>query len=370
MASSTELNPFQQSFILYEADGTPFNVTIPELDAFVFYNDQICITYGAEIGASIVLFIVLLLLTKRDKRTSVIFIINALALLLNIIRMVCASIYFTGPFIETYAYFSQDFSQVHAKDKAVSVVSATLTALMLLFVETSLCLQARVVCITLRPIYRNAIFLISILIALVAVGFRFALCIENNILIVQEAAEESLNWLANATDIATTTSICCFCAVFVTKLGFALYQRKKLGLVQFGPMQILFIMGCQTLVIPAIFGILEFCVSSPNISSNVLTSTAIFLPLSSLWASASLDSRFADSKAQNFSRKMITSYATGSSAPIANHETMKGPLSPANTDNTRASSHSSNVHSGHQQLALEDLEAQGLAGTGAFLEKK
>ena len=250
MASSTGFNPYQQSFILYEADGTPFNVTIPELDAFVFYNDQICITYGAQIGASIVLFIVLLLLTKRDKRTSFIFIINALALVLNIIRMVCASIYFTGPFIETYAYFSQDFSQVHAKDKAVSVVSATFTALMLLCVETSLCLQARVVCITLRPIYRNVIFLISILIALVAVAFRFALCIENNILIVQAAAEGSLNWLANATDIATTISICCFCAIFVTKLGFALYQRKKLGLVQFGPMQILFIMGCQTLVIP------------------------------------------------------------------------------------------------------------------------
>ena len=67
---------------------------------------------------------------------------------------------------------------------------------------------------------------------------------------------------------------------------------------------------------------------------------------------------------------MITSYATGSSAPIANREIMNGPLSPANTDNTRASSHSSNVHSGNQQLALEDLEAQGLAGTGEFLEKE
>ena len=258
MASGTGFNPYQQSFILYDADGSPFNVTVPELDAFVFYNDQICITYGAEIGASIVLFIVLLLLTKRDKRTSIIFILNALALLLNIIRMVCASVYFTGPFIETYAYFSQDFSQVHAKDKAVTVVSSTFTALMLLCIETSLCLQARVVCITLRAIYRNVIFLISILIALVAVAFRFVLCIENNILIVQEAAETSLNWLANATDIATTISICCFCAVFVTKLGFALYQRKKLGLVQFGPMQILFIMGCQTLVIPGSYLLLSF----------------------------------------------------------------------------------------------------------------
>ena len=67
---------------------------------------------------------------------------------------------------------------------------------------------------------------------------------------------------------------------------------------------------------------------------------------------------------------MITSYATGSSAPIANRETLNGHLSPANTENTHASSLSSNVHHGNQQLGLRDLEAQGLAGTGVFLEKE
>lgn len=49
---------------------------------------------------------------------------------------------------------------------------------------------------------------------------------------------------------------------------------------------------------------------------------------------------------------------------------MHGQLSPANTDNTVASSYSSNVHYGNQQLGLRDLEAQGLAGTGEFLEKE
>lgn len=67
---------------------------------------------------------------------------------------------------------------------------------------------------------------------------------------------------------------------------------------------------------------------------------------------------------------MITSYTTGSSAPIAGRETMNGQLSPANTDNTHASSLSSNAHYGNQQLGLRDLEAQGLAGTREFLEKE
>ena len=250
--SNIGFDPYQQSFTLVDANGTPFNVSIPEIDASLFYTAQICADYGAQIGASMVLLVVLLLLTKSDKRTSVIFIINALALLFNLIRMVLAAIFFTGPFNETYAALAGDFSRVHAKDKAVSIGATTFTLVVLLCVETSLCLQTRVVCITLRSVYRNIIFAFSMLIASIAIAFRFALCVKNDILIMQEAGEESITWLANATNITATVSICCFCAIFVTKLGVALHQRRKLGLARFGPMQILFIMGCQTLVIPGL----------------------------------------------------------------------------------------------------------------------
>ena len=250
MNSATPFNPYEQSFTLLGADGTPFNVTIPELDYFVYYNNQICIGYGAQLGASIVLLIVLLLLTKRDKRTYAIFILNALALIFNIIRNVMFALYFTGPWTETYAYFGQDYSGVHTIDYAESVNSAVFTFLVLVCIDTSLCLQTRVVCITLRSIYRIGIFIASILVALVGIGFHFTLLVENCIFIVNAKAEDSLYWIVEASQIANTVSICFFCTVFTTKLGFALRQRKKLGLVQFGPMQILFIMGCQTLVIP------------------------------------------------------------------------------------------------------------------------
>ena len=254
MAATTSLNPYEQSFTLLQADGTPFNVTIPDLDDFVYYNTQICISFGAQIGASIVLLIVLLLLTKRDKRTSPIFIVNTLALIFNIIRLVMACLYFTGPWNETYAYFGQDYSRVHIKDYAESVNDAVFNFLALLCIETSLCLQARVVCITLRPIYRTAILIASILVALVGITFHFILVVENCIYIVDTKEEGSLYRIASASQISVTVSICCFCVIFVTKLGFALHQRRKLGLAQFGPMQILFIMGCQTLLIPGMYG--------------------------------------------------------------------------------------------------------------------
>lgn len=250
MANTPAFDPFRQSFTLLMRDGTPFNVTIPELDEFILYSVQISINYAAQLGASLLFLIVLLLLTKPDKRKSPIFIINSIALTLNVLRTLLQCLYFTGPFSETYAYFSLDYSRVSASDYANQVTITVLTFLLLVCAEASLLLQVRVVCVTLRQAHQRLIFALSVLIAGLAMGFRLAFCIENAKYILSLQSLFPLHWLASATNITTSISICWFCAVFIVKLGFALDQRKKLGMGAFGPMQIIFIMGCQTLIIP------------------------------------------------------------------------------------------------------------------------
>ena len=232
------------------ADGTLVKITMDDLDSFILYSVQICINYAAQLGASLILLIVLLLLTKPDKRRAPIFITNTLSLTINFIRNILQCLYFNGPFNEVYAYFAQDYSRVHRSDYAISVTATVLTVLLLVCVEISLIFQVRVVCVTLRRVYRRVIFAVSVLVALMAVAFRFALCVENSIYIVTLNYLTGLKRLESAANITTTVSICWFCAVFVIKLGIALQQRRKLGLGQFGPMQIIFIMGCQTLIIP------------------------------------------------------------------------------------------------------------------------
>lgn len=250
MASQTTFDPFVQTFTLLLADGQPFNVTIPDLDEFILYNVQICINYASQLGASIVLLIMLALLTKAEKRSSPIFILNCLSLVFNIIRNVLQCLYFTGSFSEVYTYFGQDYSRVPTSAYAMSIVATVFTFLLLVCVEVSLLLQTQVVCLTLRQMYRHIIFALSLSVAVLAIGFRLALVVLNSEAIVSLTYLIPLKWLASASNITTTLSICWFCAVFVAKLGFALYQRRKLGLRRFGPMQIIFIMGCQSLVIP------------------------------------------------------------------------------------------------------------------------
>ena len=247
---STTFDPTRQSFTLLLPDGTPFNISVSDVDVFGLYNVRSCVDYGAQLGASIMLLVVLLLLTRAEKRMSPIFFLNALSLSLNAIRSLLQCLYFTSGFNEMYAYFAADFSRVPASDYATSVAADVLTLLLLICVEISLVLQARVVCATLLELHRRLITGVSAIIALLAIGFRLALVIKNTQSILQAINFLPWQWLASATNITATISICFFCALFAVKLGVALYERKKLNMKQYAPMQIIFIMGCQTMVVP------------------------------------------------------------------------------------------------------------------------
>jgi pheromone alpha factor receptor len=248
-------NPYTQNFTLLMADGvTPFQVGIPDLDNFVLYNTQVSINYATQIGASIVMLAVVILVTRESKRRSSLFFINVISLILSVIRSLLQTLYWVGPFNESYAYFSGDYSAVPNSAYSNSIASIVITLLLLCTVELSLVMQTRVVCTTLKESHRLAIVALSLLITLLTVGFRFGDMVQNAKDIVDLVPTYS--WLASAALIMETISIWYYCLIFIGKLGLTLYQRKKLGLRQWGPMQIICIMGGCTMVIPCKFFIL------------------------------------------------------------------------------------------------------------------
>lgn len=284
-------NPYLQNVTFRRPDGELIKVPMDELDLFLQYNVRICINYATQLGASIVLFLILLLLTRKEKRGSPIFILNILALLLNVGRLLCQVIHFTTGFEEVYAYFAFDYSAVPVSAYAISILSVTLETMLVICIMISLVVQVHTVCRTLRPWYRIPILVLSALMALTPIAFRIAWMVENNIYIMKVASMEDIAWLESDTNIVITTSICFFCAVFVAKLGYAIRQRRQLGVRDFGPMQVIFVCGCQTLTVPAILSILQYCVRVPELHSSVITLVAISLPLSSIWAGNTVDSR-------------------------------------------------------------------------------
>lgn len=243
-------DPFHQNVTFHYEDNTPFNVSINSLNYFVQYSTTVSINYGSQIGASLLLLIILALMTRPDRRKSPVYLLNLGALLCNSARMICKCIYFTSPFSDVYAYFSGDYSRVPTSAYVNSILGLVLTLFTLICLEASLVLQVQVICSTTRPLYRHLVLAASLVFAFVAIGFRIAFVVVDAKYILAALDSYPTYWLQSATNIAVTASICFFSAVFILKLGFAIRQRRQLGFRKFGPMQVIFIMGCQTMFVP------------------------------------------------------------------------------------------------------------------------
>jgi pheromone alpha factor receptor len=251
ITKNSTFDPYTQNITILMADGvTPLQVSIADIDESALYNVQVSINVAAQFGASLIMLIVVLLLTKSAKRKSPLFMVNVLSLALSTIRALLAALYFTSAWTELYAEFSGDYSAIPRSAYTNSIAAIVMSLLLLCTIEISLIIQTKVVCTTLKDSYKFAVLAVSVLIALLAVAFRFAFTVENAITILDAESSIDTVWLYSASLITETISIWYFSAIFVAKLGYTLFQRRKLGLRQWGPMQIVCIMGGCTLIIP------------------------------------------------------------------------------------------------------------------------
>ncbi|KFY04014.1 hypothetical protein O988_01053 [Pseudogymnoascus sp. VKM F-3808] len=281
----------QQNITIYTPDGTPVITTIPMINEFNTQNLEICVVYGCQLGASMIMFLVVMLTTRVSKRKSPIFVLNALSLIISCVRSLLQILYYIGPWTEIYRYLSYDYSTVPSSAYANSVAAALLTLFLLMTIEGSLVLQTNVVCKTMSSRIRWPVTAFSMVVSLLAVGFRFGLTIRNVEGILSAVVKSDTLMLGRASLITETASIWFFCTIFVIKLGWTLYQRKKMGLKQWGPMQIITIMAGCTMIIPSLFAILDYFPEQTFYEAGTLAIclVAILLPLSSVWAAAAID---------------------------------------------------------------------------------
>jgi len=209
---------------------------------------------AVQFGACLILFLVLMLLSKHDKRRSPVFLFNTAALFFNIILAILQCCVVTSSFWDIYPVLVGDYGvATPAAYRLTAAVSVFLT-LVSICIEVSLVLQVHVVSVTLKTWQKMSILAISAFVAVVAMGFRIAQsAISVKCIFHPDEFCSSTTWLAKAKDITLTISICFFSAIFCAKLGWSLRERRKLGMKQFGSMQIIFIGGFQTMIIPGTF---------------------------------------------------------------------------------------------------------------------
>ncbi|KAL6703918.1 pheromone alpha factor receptor [Coniothyrium glycines] len=289
MIPPPDFDPYTQPFTIFDSYGNNYTVAMIQMDEFRVYGHRLAINYASQIGASLVLLLVLLLLTRPEKRQSFIFIINALALFSNTIRCILLACFLTSTLWNPYFQITGDSTGITAADRATNVASQVVAMIVAALIYVSLCVQVWAVCAITPPKQRNIILGITSCIACVAFGLRVATV---SVVIKQTLAYQDATSYANLINsfhIAEAVAIWSFSCVFTFKLGFAVLQRRRLNMPQFGPMQIVFIMGCQTMFVPAIFSLLHFfpSIAGAELATQALTVVCIFLPLSAIWAGVS-----------------------------------------------------------------------------------
>ncbi|KAJ4396218.1 pheromone alpha factor receptor [Gnomoniopsis smithogilvyi] len=275
-----------------EAGGTKVPVFLSAVDQ----NNKIMITqtigYGTEIGASILMLVIILVMTPKTKFWRFSTYLNIVALCNNIIRLILLVIYFESTWVGFYALYSGDYSFVSKTDFNNSIASTVMGIPQNIMIMLALMLQAWAMVRFWPQAYKWCIFLVSVVLVLLEIGFMVA-SEAYQIITFYESAEDAYSLILQTAWVRYTylglevSCICWFCFLFIAKLATHLWNNRSFlptskGL---GAMDALVTTNGVLMLIPLFFAGLQYsAITYLQLGSMVYTSVLIVLPLGCLVA--------------------------------------------------------------------------------------
>jgi len=240
-----------QTFNVTDATGEVDTYSFDMLDAFMSYVGKTLIISGVSIGMTFVLIVILLLLTKPEKRRTPVFVLNLLALFMQFLRMILSATWWNGP----TENISNEFLDIN-----VLVSNSTLWSLYLFaicsiawyfVILTSMVLQVRVV-FAADPKMQKIVTAMLALLGLATFGVVMPVQIQSIITTSGRTGILPRWWPVLMRDghILWAITIGISSLIFVSKLLYLIHKRKAMGFKGFGPLQVITIMGTQCLIIP------------------------------------------------------------------------------------------------------------------------
>lgn len=262
---------------------------IQELDQFQRDRMLLATLFGVRAGASAVVSIILFLLTAR--RHTPVYIFNQTSLVLFFAQSTLFLVNTFSPFGALSTVFTNSYASVTGINVNVSVATSVFQLLFIISIQCSLFFQARAV----FPRNSHAQVLVTVILGLMSVAtiIIYTLYIAQNCRLAANPVGPTLfkgrfgYKLPSISQIMFAASISLCTLIFVGKLFFAIRTRSVLGLKQFGPMQIVCIMGTQSMIVPAVLTVISFTESGTTpIYSMASFTVVISLPLSAMWAAS------------------------------------------------------------------------------------
>ena len=239
-----------QPFNLTALDGSTVTISLSEVNAFIYYILAEQSVQGFIIGISSLLIIVLLLLTTAKKARRLIFIFNFLSVFFLCFRSIfnvandCTALGYGIGEVLFGATAQYPFSKY-----AISILGVLVSLALAITIVVSLVLQVRVV-FAAEPRTQKIVTAILTLMGLWTVGSYFAVAVwEVKLRLARGSGQTPWTYTAYEISMIIYTGICSL--LFLYKLFHAIRLRRRMGYKNFGPLQILFVMFAQCLVIPS-----------------------------------------------------------------------------------------------------------------------
>jgi pheromone alpha factor receptor len=276
-----------QTFTLNTTQG-PLTYGFDDLEYLRVYYIQESIIFGVKIGTAISIFVVSFLFTMNWNQP--VFIFNQISLFFLVMETVFYIAYALGPIYSLEAALTFSTRKVTDADYNISMASSIFQLLLIISIECSLFFQ----CWTMyrdnfRFIGKCVPWVMLVVAVIPNVVFWSIFVISSCIAAKDPYGDKFLTdnpWVWAVPRAFFSSSVTLFSLLSVVKLFITLKRRRNMGLKQFGPFQIVFIMAAQTMVLPGVLTLLAFFVED---SPETLVTLApfivtIFLPLSSIWA--------------------------------------------------------------------------------------
>lgn len=288
---------FSNDIVLnYTVAAEEYQLTFGILDSTVDRTLQLCVVHGMAIGCGALLM--LLSWVVIIKKTTPMFILNQLTLLLMIIKSALFLCFLFGPLSSLTYKFTGLFPEERWHAFHIYIATNTIHTLLIATVEATLVFQIYVV--FKSPEVRNLGYIMTCAAGALATTI-VSLYIHSTVISARQLRQQLMeqdvtptnSWVNNVPVILFSASLNVVCIILISKLALAIKTRRYLGLKQFDGLHILIITSTQTFIVPSVLMIVNYrqSTSYSTLLANISVILAVCnLPFSSLWATSANNS--------------------------------------------------------------------------------
>ena len=236
-------------------DGNPIFVPMAQLDEVTKESAAVEINYGSKIGACLVMLLVVLTMTPKNRFARLPTSINVAALVVGIIRNVLLSLFWPSSFMRFYTYWSDDYRFVNHTDTRISIAATAFAIPQVVLIYAALIIQAWSMMKLWRPAVKWATMGVSMALVAVAMGFRIAGFVFQIRLITEIFDIVPFLWIRQTSLGLETATISWFCFLFNIRLIIHMWVNRSIVPTSKGlsAMEVLIITNGILMVIPGTY---------------------------------------------------------------------------------------------------------------------